>query len=392
MKPGNKIAFFYTAVTIGIIAAVTLIIYLAVIGYITRLYDSYLIEKAYVTAEKHWKKDEVDSLDYVRIQQRYEQAFPVTTEILLNADSLIQTRPTLARYLSDRQIQTLYRKEIVRFKYDRQTGAALYYPDNEGNFIVLILSHNRYGEEIQQPIGWLLLTLLAVSSVLVFFVGKRYADRMINRIDTAYQSEKSFISNASHELNNPLTAIQGECEISLLKERTPAEYQAALHRIASETKRIIQLMKHLLFLSHGDQEIVKNATEPIFLADFLMVLSGNRISFSPDHFSYVVRANPALLKIAIGNLLSNACKYSGDKPVEMRLRANVLEIKDYGIGIPAGELEHIYQPFFRGSNTREFPGHGIGLSLSLRILRTYGAKVSIRSVQNEGTQVRIEFP
>lgn len=392
MKPGNKIAFFYTAVTIGIIAAVTLIIYLAVIGYITRLYDSYLVEKAYVTAEKHWKKDEVDSLAYVRIQQRYEQAFPVTTEILLNADSLVQTRPTLARYLSDRQIYTLYQKEIVRFKYGGQTGAALYYPDNEGNFIVLILSHNRYGEEIQQRIGWLLLTLLAVSSVLVFFVGKIYANRMIDRIDTAYQSEKSFISNASHELNNPLTAIQGECEISLLKERTPAEYQAALRRIASETKRIIQLMKHLLFLSHGDQEIVKNATEPIFLADFLMALSGNRISFSPDHFSYVVRANPALLKIAIGNLLSNACKYSGDKPVEMRLRANVLEIKDYGIGIPAEELEHIYQPFFRGSNTREFPGHGIGLSLSLRILRTYGAKVSIHSVQNEGTQVRIEFP
>lgn len=392
MKPGNKIAFFYTAVTIGIIAAVTLIIYLAVSGYITRLYDSYLIEKAYATAEKHWKKDEVDSLNYARIQQRYEQAFPVTTEILLNADSLIQTRPTLARYLNDRQIQTLYQKEIVRFQYDRQAGAALYYPDNEGNFIILILSHNRYGEEIQQRIGWLLLALLAVSSVLIFFVGKIYADRMINRIDIAYQSEKSFISNASHELNNPLTAIQGECEISLLKERTPAEYQAALRRIASETKRIIQLMKHLLFLSHGDQEIVKNATEPIFLADFLMDLSGNRISFSPDHFSYVVRANPALLKIAIGNLLSNACKYSGDKPVEMRLRANVLEIKDQGIGIPAEELEHIYQPFFRGSNTREFPGHGIGLSLSLRILRTYGAKVSIRSVQNEGTQVRIEFP
>lgn len=392
MKPGNKIAFFYTAVTIGIIAAVTLIIYLVGIGYITRLYDSYLIEKAYATAEKHWKKDEVDSLNYARIQLRYEQAFPVTTEILLNADSLIQTRPTLARYLNDRQIHTLYRQEIVRFTYAQQAGAALYYPDNEGNFIVLILSHNRYGEEIQQRIGWLLLTLLAVSSVLIFFVGKIYANRMIGRIDTAYQSEKSFISNASHELNNPLTAIQGECEISLLKERTPAEYQAALHRIASETKRIIQLMKHLLFLSHGDQEIVKNATEPIFLADFLMALSGNRISFSSDHFSYVVRANPALLKIAIGNLLSNACKYSGDKPVEMRLRANVLEIKDYGIGIPAEELEHIYQPFFRGSNTREFPGHGIGLSLSLRILRTYGAKVLIRSLQNEGTQVRIEFP
>ena len=79
------------------------------------------------------------------------------------------------------------------------------------------------------------------------------AIRMVYRIDAAYQSEKAFISNASHELNNPLTAIQGECEISLLKERTPAEYQSALKRIASENKRIIQLMQHLL-PSHFDKQ------------------------------------------------------------------------------------------------------------------------------------------
>ena len=90
---------------------------------------------------------------------------------------------------------------------------------------------------------------------------------MVDRIDAAYQSEKAFISNASHELNNPLTAIQGECEISLLKERSPEEYQA------TETSRIIQLIKHLLFLSHGDKEIQKSAMETIFLADFLMQFS-----------------------------------------------------------------------------------------------------------------------
>lgn len=392
MKTGTRIALFYTSITVGVIAAVTLVFYFIATDSIERLYDSYLIEKAYATAEKHWKKDEVDAESYARIQQRYEQTMPVSTEILLNADSLSATRPTLSRYLSDRQIETLCREEVIRFKHDGQAGVALYYPDNEGNFIVLVLSANPYGAEIQHRIGWLLFALLVTSSILLFFVGRLYALRMVDRMDAAYQSEKSFISNASHELNNPLTAIQGECEISLLKERTPAEYQAALKRIAAETKRIVQLMKHLLFLSHGDQEILKNATEPIFLADFLLALSGNRVSFSPDHFSYVVRANPSLLKIAIGNMLGNACKYSGEKPVEMRLRANVLEIKDYGIGIPAEELQHICQPFYRGSNTREFAGHGIGLSLSVRILRTYGANVSVRSVLNEGTVVRIEFP
>lgn len=391
MKTGNKIALFYTAVTVGIIAVVTLIFYFVMTGYSNRLYDSYLTEKAYATAEKHWEKDEVDTEGYARIQQRYEDAFPVASEILLNTDSIKETSVVLSRYLTEKEIQRLYAGEAVDFCQKEQQGVAVYYPDNEGNFIVLILSVNKYGADIQKFIGWLLLGVLLISGILIYFVGKLYATRMVDRIDFAYQSEKSFISNASHELNNPLTAIQGECEISLLKERTPAEYQAALHRIASETKRIIQMMKHLLFLSHGDKEILKNARETVFLADFLMKFAGNRIRFTTDNFAFSIEANPHLLKIAISNILNNASKYSGEDPVEMRLRGSVLEITDTGIGIPPEELDRVYQPFYRASNTREYSGHGIGLSLSIRILQTYGAQISIRSELGKGTTVLMDF-
>ncbi|RHO73632.1 sensor histidine kinase [Parabacteroides sp. AF48-14] len=392
MKTGNKIALFYTTITIGIIAMVTVVFYFVATNYISRLYYSYLTEKAYAIAEKHWEKDEVDEEDYARIQKHYEETLPVASEILLNADSLAETRTVLSRYLTDDKISDLYKGNVVRFHKDKELGAAVYYPDNEGNFIVVVISSNQYGGDIQQRIGWLLLAMLVVSAVLVYFVGRLYATRMVDRIDAAYQSEKSFISNASHELNNPLTAIQGECEISLLKERTPAEYQAALGRIASETKRIIQLMKNLLFLSHGDKEILKNERETVLLADFLMQFVGNRIRFTTDNFAFVIQANPYLLKIAINNILNNACKYSGEAPVEMRLKGATLTITDTGIGIPEEEITRVYQPFYRASNTREFAGHGIGLSLSMRILRTYGAEVNILSEVGKGTTVAIEFP
>ena len=391
MKTGNKIALFYTAITIGIISVVTVVFYFVATDYISRLYYSYLTEKAYATAQKHWEKDELDEEDYARIQQHYEETLPVAAEILLNADSIAEAHSVLSRYLTDEKIASLYAGNVVRFHEGKELGAAVYYPDNEGNFIVLVVSSNQYGGDIQHRIGWLLLGLILVSSVLIYFVGRLYATRMVDRIDAAYQSEKAFISNASHELNNPLTAIQGECEISLLKERSPEEYQAALRRIATETSRIIQLIKHLLFLSHGDKEIQKSAMETIFLADFLMQFSSARISFSPDNFSYMIRANPYLLKIAIKNILSNACKYSDDKPVEMRLRGSVLTISDRGIGIPPEELKRIFQPFYRASNTREYAGHGVGLSLSLRILSTYGAKVNITSDLGIGTSVEIDF-
>lgn len=392
MKTGNKIALFYTTITIGIIAVVTVVFYFVATSYISRLYYSYLTEKAYAVAEKHWEKDEVNEEDYARIQKHYEETLPVASEILLNADSLAETHAVLSRYLTDDKINDLYNGHVVRFHQDKELGAAVYYPDNEGNFIVVVVSSNQYGGDIQQRIGWLLLGMLVVSAILVYFVGRLYATRMVDRIDAAYQSEKSFISNASHELNNPLTAIQGECEISLLKERTPAEYQAALGRIASETKRIIQLMKNLLFLSHGDKEILKNERETVLLADFLMQFVGNRIKFTTDNFAFVIEANPYLLKIAINNILNNACKYSGEAPVEMRLQGSTLTITDTGIGIPEEEITRVYQPFYRASNTREFAGHGIGLSLSMRILRTYGAEVNILSEVSKGTTVAIEFP
>ena len=221
---------------------------------------------------------------------------------------------------------------------------------------------------------------LLVNGAGVYWAARRYANEMTAWTERAYQSEKSFISNASHELNNPLTAIQGECEISLMRERSP-----------SESQRIIGLMKHLMFLSKGEDEILKTDSRSIVLAEFLMQFVEKRIQFSPDNFAFMLDVNPYLLKTALANIIGNALKYSGDKIVEIKLRGAVLEIADQGIGIPPEELSRVVQPFYRAGNTRRYAGNGIGLSLSARILHVYGAEVSISSVLNEGTRVRIDF-
>ena len=91
-------------------------------------------------------------------------------------------------------------------------------------------------------------------------------------------------------MNIRLRPIQGECEDQLAEGTYVGRYQAALGRIASETKRIILLMKNLLFLSHGDKEILKNARETVLLADFLMQFVGNRVRFTTDHFAFAIEA------------------------------------------------------------------------------------------------------
>ena len=152
MKTGTKIALFYSAITIGVITLVTLLFYWIASGYVNRLYYSYLTEKAYATAAKHWEKDELSAEDYARIEQHYDETLPVATEILLDADLKGATRDSLSRYLTDTEMDQLYRGEPVRIQKGHLLGAAVYYPDNEGNFIVLVLSTNQYGLDIQHRI------------------------------------------------------------------------------------------------------------------------------------------------------------------------------------------------------------------------------------------------
>ena len=221
---------------------------------------------------------------------------------------------------------------------------------------------------------------------------------MLDRLDSAFKAEKSFVSHASHELNNPITAIQGECEISLLKERSTGEYIESLQRISSESKRLSSLIRHLLFLSWQEEELLKNNVEEIILSDILKELTGSneriRLHLEATEQQAVVKANPYLLKIALKNIIDNAYKYS-DKEVNVALYREqqqvILEVEDQGIGIPQEEIEHIFQSFYRGSNTRDYAGQGIGLSLTLKIISAYHAKLDISSEIEKGTKVRVIF-
>lgn len=443
MKVGSKIALFYTLASVLTTVIIIAVFYIFSTQYINRLYASYLREKAYLTAQKHWEKDEVDEQSYQIIQRKYDELLPEAHEILLNMDSLSEVRDTLNKYLTQQQQALLIAGEDsipFSFKYKDQLGAALYYPDNEGNFIVLVMSRNAYGTEIQEHLLLLSIFLVLFSSILIYFIGKIYSGRilvplqhilkelkriranslnrrlkqtgnndeleeiivtlnnMLDRLDSAFKAEKSFVSHASHELNNPITAIQGECEISLLKERSTGEYMEALQRISSESKRLSNLIRHLLFLSRQDEELLKTNIEEISLQDMLTDLTAEndrtRLHTQESGVPATVQANSYLLKIALKNIIDNACKYS-EKEVDIILsRINqqvVIEIEDRGIGIPQEEIEHIFQSFYRGSNTHDYAGQGIGLSLTLKIISAYNGKLEISSEIEKGTKVRVIF-
>jgi len=232
---------------------------------------------------------------------------------------------------------------------------------------------------------------------------------LLNRVEIAFETHKNFISNASHEFSTPLTSIMGEADVALMKDRSVFEYKDALQRILSQAERLNKVSQSLLFLAQTGykenrlsfdllrtDELILQSKE---IMNQLVPNNGIQINFNllPENpMKLKVWGNKELLLLAFTNVLSNACKYSDNKPVIISLASTgnevVLVFKDQGIGIPESELARIYDPFFRASNTESYDGYGIGLPLTRNIVKIHKGQLLVSSIQNEGVTVEIRLP
>ena len=232
---------------------------------------------------------------------------------------------------------------------------------------------------------------------------------LLNRIETAFETQKNFISNASHELATPLTAIIGAADVALIKERKPEEYQSVLNNVLIQAERLNQITKSLLFLAQTGYKGKKIVFEVLRIDEVIWEVKSLIDRLNPDNKILIdlsllpedpkklkISGNKQLLHLALANILNNACKYSHNKPVFVHIGASydqvLLFIKDQGIGIPENELPFIYDPFFRASNTHLFEGYGIGLPLARNIIKLHNGTLLVTSKPNSGTSVQINFP
>jgi len=232
---------------------------------------------------------------------------------------------------------------------------------------------------------------------------------MLNRIETSFETQKNFISNASHELNTPLTSIIGEADLILSKERSIPEYEKALTNILLEAEKLEEKTKALLFLARTGYTENTKRFDKVRVDELLMEVQQNlsrvnknlkiKMDFSllpesPEKLK--IKGNEQLLHLAISNIISNASKYSDNNEVYLALGATeqsvVIIIKDKGIGIPESEMPYIFDPYFRASNTFNYEGYGIGLPLSRNIIKMHNGELLIKSVEKSGTTVQIILP
>ena len=399
-------------------------------------------------AQMNFKKGELNKQDYNKILKNYNRnRHPEDIDIVYNANDSIANLKLL-KIISKENVTELHKKKRIEFVRNNLQGVGILYEDKENDFIVITMADNKQGRQMLDNLFKTLLIVLLISEVGVYFIGFFYAaqilnplvdilkkvnhiragnlgmrltersgsdelsqlirmlNQMIERLEITFKSQKSFISNASHELNNPLTAILGEIEITLARDRSVDEYKKTLERIGEESERIKMLTHDLLGLAQTDLDISTDNLHPVDLVELLHEIKKvydktehkDRMVIRTEQINdfQILTGNAHLLKIALKNILDNACKYSEKNTqviVSLSKKDNQIQlsIKDEGIGISEEDLAGIFQPFFRGKNTFSRKGHGIGLPLADRIIDRHHGKINLFSRLNEGTEAIICF-
>jgi two-component system, OmpR family, sensor histidine kinase ArlS len=234
-------------------------------------------------------------------------------------------------------------------------------------------------------------------------------NELLNRLQESFDMQRRFISNASHELSTPLTAILSQLEVNLQRERSGEEYRKVLQSINQDVQHLTKLTQTLLEFAKasgnpGGLEINLVRIDEIILslpAEALKINSSYSVKIEFDNLpeeeeSLLVFGNETLLFTAINNVVINACKYSDDHQANVKLKVvgNTvsIDVTDRGKGINNSELEKIFQPFYRIEENRNEGGFGLGLSLAYRIIKIHKGGIEVSSEPGKGTSFQIQLP
>lgn len=232
----------------------------------------------------------------------------------------------------------------------------------------------------------------------------RAFNELLGRLHLAYERQRRFGSDASHQLRTPLTVLIGQVEVALRHERSGDEYRRVLRSALGRALQLSQIVEALLFLARAEGDSTLSAGEPLDLRDWVsthLADSPWAVARRPELDAPIpVVVHAPLLGQALDNLLDNARKYGrpGDPIVVETSRrdgSGVLTVVDSGPGIPSEDLPHVFEPFYRSPAARRLgtPGAGLGLALVQRIAAALGGTVAV--VQGEpdrGCRVELRLP
>ena len=233
-------------------------------------------------------------------------------------------------------------------------------------------------------------------------------NRMLDRIERSYNSQKQFVSDASHELRTPIAVIRGYTD--MLKrwgKDDPEVLDEGITAISQETDGMKDLVESLLFLARHDKKTMMMEVSEFSADELVQEVLKEEIMVHEEHHFHLeeadnvqLKADRNMIKQVLRILCDNAVKYS-EAGTNIFLSCHKeadgscsLSIRDEGQGIPAEDLPKIFDRFYRSDKARksETGGHGLGLSIARIIVVAHNGKIRVRSKPGAGTVFSVVLP
>ena len=229
-------------------------------------------------------------------------------------------------------------------------------------------------------------------------------NRMLERLETMFESQKQFTSDVAHELRTPIAVMIAQCEYAKEHLDTKCDFDEAIDVIYRQVRKTNDIIIQLLNLTRLDQDRVVLELEYVSLGEIIRsVCEGEQIKsekenqFEMDIAEASAYVDISLMTILIQNLVHNAVKYSPEKSIievklEKRDDAIACSVRDYGCGICKKDLQHIFDRFFRAEQSRNSEGYGLGLPLAKKIAEIHGGKITVTSEIGQGSTFTLILP
>ncbi|MFI6007994.1 ATP-binding protein [Streptomyces sp. NPDC051243] len=231
----------------------------------------------------------------------------------------------------------------------------------------------------------------------------RSFNSMTSALASSRELQQQLIADAGHELRTPLTSLRTNIELLTRSEETgrpipEADRKALLASVKAQMTELAALIGDLQELSRsegqrGERVQVLSLEDTVESALRRARLRGPELTINADLQPWYVRAEPAALERAVVNVLDNAVKFSPEGgAIEVALHEGVLTVRDHGPGIPADELPHVFDRFWRSPSARALPGSGLGLSIVARTVEQAGGQVTLARAEGGGTVATVRLP
>jgi signal transduction histidine kinase len=386
---------------------------------------------------------------YTELRNQYLERLPAEQAYVIQANQIPQASKKVK--LPESFYTKINKGLVARYRKENQFYAGKFFKNTRGGYVVIVTAKDPVGFRELKDLQRILIIGFFLSVILSFLVGWRFSNymlsplrniirsvkkikaenlhirldvkqgsdemsqlaetfnNMLNRLETAFETQNNFISNASHELRTPLTIISGEVELARQAMQDPEKQQQTLAKIAAETERLEHIITSLLGLAQSGFNGKNQPWEEVRMDELLWEIrssvnqvypnSNIEIDFSSlpeDEELLTLKVNRNLVRLAISNVVSNACKYSDNRTVVIRIESTgkmlAISVVDQGIGIPESDVQHIFEPFYRASNTNDYKGYGVGLPLTLNIVRLHRGSIALKSKEGSGTEIKILLP